>query len=198
MRPSTEEILLWHSVNKQIDSSWIDWATSQLEQGKDSPSLRILAGEAPPFNFFQMNALVGKALEELNLLEENKSLLLKKQIHFLLNELFSKKQTSEEILTALYKLYNELGGLSIDERYNYFEDFPSLYLAQNDLKTAEYQREYSSITINVQEKPSGWIKKLFGFKSKAVEVQDIHYPDRSDIQEEIFRYAKAWAEKNPI
>jgi hypothetical protein len=65
--PSTKEILAYRTPNRVVDERWVDWAVSMLEQGYDTPHLRVLAGESPPFNQFEMVALADRAFEELGL-----------------------------------------------------------------------------------------------------------------------------------
>jgi hypothetical protein len=65
--PSTKEILAWRALNRSVDESWVDWAVSMLQAGHDTLHLAILAGEAEPFNQFEMTAIVDKALAGLGL-----------------------------------------------------------------------------------------------------------------------------------
>ena len=51
---------LWQSV----DARWVEWAVSMLMEGHDTPSLRVLAGEARPFNQLEITDLVDRTFEE--------------------------------------------------------------------------------------------------------------------------------------
>ena len=65
--PSTPEVLAWRGLDWVREPRWVDWAVARLLDGWDSPSLRILAGEAPPFDPFEMRQLIDLVLHELDL-----------------------------------------------------------------------------------------------------------------------------------
>jgi len=65
--PSSTELLALRKLKRSVDARWVDWAVSMLVEGRDTPSLRILAGESGPFNQFEMAALVDRTFEELGL-----------------------------------------------------------------------------------------------------------------------------------
>ena len=54
-----------HALGHSFDAECVSWAVSELLAGRDSPGLRVLAGEAAPFNKFEMASLVDRTLEEL-------------------------------------------------------------------------------------------------------------------------------------
>ena len=64
---STAEILALKVLGLGIDQRFVDWAVAQLEEGHDSPHLRVLAGESAPFNNFEMKNLVDTVQRELGL-----------------------------------------------------------------------------------------------------------------------------------
>ncbi len=55
-----------HALGHFFDEECVAWAVSELVAGRDSPSLRVLAGEGPPFNQFEMASLVDRVLGELH------------------------------------------------------------------------------------------------------------------------------------
>lgn len=65
--PGTVELLAMRKLGKSVDERWVAWAVSMLVEGQDTPALRILAGEAPPFNQFEMADLVDRVFRELGL-----------------------------------------------------------------------------------------------------------------------------------
>lgn len=44
----------------------VDWAVSRLEEGRDGYYLAMLAGMSPPYNGFEIDALLKRALRELD------------------------------------------------------------------------------------------------------------------------------------
>ena len=64
---TTQEILTYRRLNRFVDARWIEWATDMLVQGRDSPTLRIMAGEMPPFDTYEMWAMADRVFEELNM-----------------------------------------------------------------------------------------------------------------------------------
>jgi len=62
---STIETAAKHILDLQDPQAWTDWATQALVEGFDSPSLRILAGLTPPFDWPEIERLSSKALAGL-------------------------------------------------------------------------------------------------------------------------------------
>lgn len=60
-------MLARRALGHPIDERWVDWAVSLLVAGYDTPSLRILAGVAAPFDAPEMTALADRVLVELGL-----------------------------------------------------------------------------------------------------------------------------------
>ena len=64
---SATELLALRKLGRGVDQRWVEWAVAMLGKGYDTPSLRRLAGESPPFNQFEMAALVDATFGELEL-----------------------------------------------------------------------------------------------------------------------------------
>jgi len=56
-----------HALDHPLDEECVGWAVSELVAGRDSPGLRVLAGEAAPFDKFEMASLVDRTLEQLRI-----------------------------------------------------------------------------------------------------------------------------------
>lgn len=64
---TTREIHALCRLRRTPDERWVDWAVAMLLEGKDSPSLRIMAGETKPFYPFEFWALGDRVFSELGL-----------------------------------------------------------------------------------------------------------------------------------
>ncbi len=62
---TTPEIAALRILGYSVDSRWIEWAQNMLAEGHDTPTLRILAGELPPFDSWEMRPMVAQTLNEL-------------------------------------------------------------------------------------------------------------------------------------
>src|ERR1043165_9798094 len=65
MAPTRAQLLADRALDKAPTDAWVQWAVNELLAGQDSPHLRILAGERPPFDPFEISALLDKVLSEL-------------------------------------------------------------------------------------------------------------------------------------
>lgn len=54
-----------HALGQTLDEECVEWAVSERMAERDSPGLRVLAGEVAPFNLFEMASLVDRTLGEL-------------------------------------------------------------------------------------------------------------------------------------
>lgn len=120
---------------------FIDWATSLLEDGYDSPSLRVLAGFVPEENsIFEVESYLLKSLDELNfpILEEADAI----------------KAYAYEILTGLvnYEIKKEkalrlLKEICIEKDY-FIElyDFYLLHFSIDDLKASPFAYHWDGAT----------------------------------------------------
>jgi hypothetical protein len=62
---STNAIRAYRALKRPPDERWVQWATSLLVAGTDTPSLRIVAGLIPPFDDIEVTRRVDAALTEL-------------------------------------------------------------------------------------------------------------------------------------
>lgn len=156
---TTKAILAFRALNKSIDKNWIDWATSMLEQGYDTPHLRMLAGEANPYlsSQFEMRELVDKTLEELGFSWFDIDHVVKEYTAELLQDMLNGKRTSTAVLHELYDLCVEL------DYADYLYVFHSLYFAQNDLESYGEQHYFPANCSNIenvmQDEARKWLEE---------------------------------------
>jgi hypothetical protein len=156
--PSTREILALRALGRPIDERWVDWAVSMLQAGHDTPHLAILAGEMPPFNYFETVPIVDKALEELGYDWSDKKSAIKGYIAELLERMLQHEMTSDDALHLLRDLCIEL------HYAPFLMDFYRLYYAQRDLRTSEIQWYWPDATRHnieraIREYAAQWIQK---------------------------------------
>ena len=156
--PSTREILAWRVLNRPIDQSWIDWAVSMLQAGHDTTHLAILAGMTPPFNQFEMVALVDKVLRELGRDWADRESVVKDYAVELLEKMLRHEVNSADAMCTLSDLCIEL------QYPPFLMDFYRLHFAQEDLRTSEVQWYWPDATrANIEniihEYTSRWIQK---------------------------------------
>lgn len=132
---STAEIVALHGLGRSIDARFVKWAGQMLVEGHDTPSLRVLALESAPFNYFEMAGLVDRVFEELELQphptqEEAARALAVVRVQ----QALAGERTRNEVLEELDELYLELG-----HPWD-LKDFSHLHCARVDLETEEMQR----------------------------------------------------------
>ena len=135
--PSTAELVALRSLNRSVDSRWVDWAVFLLMEGQDTPHLRILAGEVPPFNQFEMRKLVDNLFRELGLVtfsEERDA--ARSYAKELVKKLLEPEAEIECIMRELMHLFIEFFGFEQNGIY----DFWLLAQAREDLM--EYGVQY--------------------------------------------------------
>lgn len=62
---STDQIRLHLATRRVVNDAWPRWAATLLRDGADTPSLRVLAGERPPFIDFEIWGLTTRCIQEL-------------------------------------------------------------------------------------------------------------------------------------
>jgi hypothetical protein len=65
-RVTTAEIVARRALGMSCGAECVDWAVGLLAAGVDTVHLRRLAGIVPPYNEFEIAALLDKALDELS------------------------------------------------------------------------------------------------------------------------------------
>ncbi|WP_131537755.1 hypothetical protein [Pedobacter nototheniae] len=137
MKPSlpklTAEVLAYKALNRDFDKNWINWAIEMLINGFDTEHLVILAGMSEPFDYFEMQALTTKVLNELGLDYSNKLKSGYDYISYLINLCFENKIKPIAALREIMDLYLELSHESSIQHF-YF-----LYYAKVDLIEDEVQ-----------------------------------------------------------
>ena len=157
---STQGVLIYYRLKHEINESWVDWAVSMLLCGYDSPSLMVLAGESQPFNQFELRALVGDTLTELDLpIDANIDCLAKKYACELVNAMISGEKPSPFVLRTLYNL-------CVDMDYvDYLFPFYLLFYAQDDLRQADRQyywpdMDRTNVEQVIQEYAQEWLAEF--------------------------------------
>jgi hypothetical protein len=150
---TTLEVAAFRKLGRNVDSRWVDWAVSMLEQGANSDSLCSLAFETKPFNPFEMAELVDNALKELNVVSiptvESAARII---ASIRVRQALDGKRPVDAVLMELSELCVDLDHLS--DIY----DFYLLRFASEDLKANDVQWYWPSATRkNIDEV----IKKRF-------------------------------------
>jgi hypothetical protein len=131
--------LIGKSTNGQL---FIDWATSLLEQGYDSPSLRILAGFVSEdySSFFELESYLLKSLEELNIPVLGEDDAIKAYAYEILTEMVNNEIEKEKAL-------NLLSEIVIEKEYpSYLFDFYLLHFSLDDLKYSPFAFHWKEAT----------------------------------------------------
>ena len=153
-RMTTLELLTARALNETIDGSWISWAVKMLQEGHDSQSLRELAGESPPFNQFELLAIVDRTLEELALDWSDTHQVVRQYRNELLQELLAGTKSSKEVLKILKDLCIAMDNVT------YLYDFYLLFFAQADLEEEEFQYYWPDADrSNIESEILKWAEK---------------------------------------
>lgn len=151
---STLAIVAWRSLGRSIDQQWVDWAVGMLEKGHDSYHLRILAGEPPPFNQFDLRSIVDSVFDELDIDCSDQEKSVKDYASYLIREMLGGRMNAVSVLRTLKDICLEL------DYAEYLYDFYSLYFAQEDLATSNIQRYWIGMTKeNIEQEIFGYSKR---------------------------------------
>lgn len=154
MEMTTKEIMAMRALNRPVDEKWINWAADMLEDGYDSSHLRILAGETPPFNQFELLSLADKTFDELGLSWSDQQEIVESYMSELLESMLSGQMPSDFVLSKIEAMYRELGLIK------YLQDFAFLYYAQEELKNSDMQWYLPSIDkTNIETTIHDYAKK---------------------------------------
>jgi hypothetical protein len=169
---TTSEVLLYRALDLPVDKNWVDWALTMLEAGHDTPHLRILAGELPPFNQFELLPIVDRTLEELGLDWSNRKIALENFTAELLERMLRKEIASSDALAILNDMYLEFMHLEFNDE-GLVRDFYLLYWAQGDLLHADTQyywpdTDRSNIEERIREQARSWIEEHRGKAEQAI------------------------------
>jgi hypothetical protein len=109
MPPSTMQILALRALQRSSGEECVEWAVSLLERGRDSRSLRILAGMTPPLNHFELSDLRDRVLNELSPPELNDSDPVSGYIREIVGEALGKRRPLGEVFREVSELSIALG-----------------------------------------------------------------------------------------
>jgi hypothetical protein len=138
--PSTAEIIVFKMLGHNVNKKWIVWAYDMLVAGFESENLVTLAGEFEPYNQFELQRLTDKVFTELNLTYDNRELVYKNYVCYLVA-----KALDNEIKAA--NVLDIIKGICIEEEYEpLLMDFYMLYYAYDDLKYSENQSYWDGAT----------------------------------------------------
>lgn len=111
---------------------FIAWATSLLEDGYDSPSLRVLAGFVPGENSnFEVGSYLLKSLDELNIPILEEADAIKAYAYEILTGLVNHEITKEKALRLL-------ADICIEKESMELYDFYLLHFSLDDLKASPF------------------------------------------------------------
>ena len=129
----TPAILAYKTLNRDFDRIWVDWAVEMLVNGYDTEHLVILAGMGEPFDYFEMQTLTTKALNELGLDFSDKLQAVWNYVSYLIQMCLDGKLESVKVLAELRDLYLEL------DYEKSLQEFYFLYYAKSDLISDEVE-----------------------------------------------------------
>ncbi len=131
---TTPEIAALRILGYSVDSRWIEWAQTMLAEGHDTPTLRILAGELPPFDSWEMRPMVAQTLAELGVtLPSNAEAAALQLARVRVQKIIDGTMTQAEALSSLADVC-----LSRDYDRNLY-DFYELHHALDSLNYQDYQ-----------------------------------------------------------
>ena len=138
--PTTAQILVFKMLGLDVDKRWTDWAYDMLCAGFETENLITLAGEAEPYNQFELRSLTDKVFKELNLRWDDREQVYVNYISYLITKALNgeiKPLTVLEIVRDLY-LGDDYGIL--------LQDFYMLYYAYDDLSYSDQQYYWNGAT----------------------------------------------------
>ena len=138
--PSTAEILAFKMLGHNVNKRWITWDYDMLVAGFESENLVILAGETEPYNQFELQGLTDKVFAELNLSCDNRALVYKNYICYLVAKALDNEIKAANVLDIIKDLYIENNYESL------LGNFYLLYYACDDLKYSENQGYWDGAT----------------------------------------------------
>jgi len=130
---STYRVLMKKAFNEDIDKTWIDWAIEMIREGYESDNLYILAGITKPYNQFELQRLTDKVFADLNLDYEDKLLMIRNYIYYLISTSLNEPSN---YLSTLKEIKDICIALDMEQEYM---DFYLLYFAKDDLNESEVQ-----------------------------------------------------------
>jgi hypothetical protein len=137
---TTARILANKALQEPCGRDCVDWAVRMLEEGQDSPHLRILAGELPPYNHFEVAQLRDAALRELDLLEPAGDVAVRMYAVERLRAALTGDEDLIEVLTVVKDF-------CVSQNYQKdLYDFYLLFFAHSDLQEEPHQWYWAGAT----------------------------------------------------
>lgn len=130
---STYRVLMKKAFNEDIDEGWVDWAIEMIQAGYESDNLYILAGITRPYHQFELQRLTDKVLDDLNLDYEDKLLMIRNYIYYIISTAINEPS---KYLSTLKDIKDICIALDMEQEYM---DFYLLYFAKDDLNESEVQ-----------------------------------------------------------
>ncbi|MGE3174534.1 MAG: hypothetical protein AB7O97_18025 [Planctomycetota bacterium] len=155
---STAEVVALRSLRRSAGQAFVDWAVGMLTDGHDTPGLRVLAGESPPFQPFAMEALVDRVLAELGLaLHPTPRAAARALATARIAQAVAGRSLRSEVLAELAQLHTDLG-YDTD-----LGDFYLLHHARTDLLEGHMQwywdADRDTIDAIVEERFRAWLQE---------------------------------------
>lgn len=130
---STTQILARRHRELACGSECIEWAIGLLEEGCDSPSLRILSGLTPPLNHFEIAELRERVLADLSPPE----LSIADPVAAYVRQFVSTAITDDRPMATTFR---QVAQLAIELEYpRELQVFYNLYFAWEDLQQSDEQ-----------------------------------------------------------
>jgi hypothetical protein len=143
---------------------FIDWASTLLMEGHDTPSLRILAGFVPKENsIFEIESYLLKTLEDLNIPVLTEDEAIKTYTFQILTEMVNGEIEKKKALTLITDIIFET------EYHLYIHDFYLLYFALDDLKHQTFAPHWDGATREnidqiILQTANDWLEKHQDYK----------------------------------
>ena len=102
---STAEILALKVLGETTSEKWVDWAVEMLMAGFDGERVVQLAGESPPYNSWEMDALGAKVLAEQCINVSDEECIIKNYVCYLVNKAIAGEMHILEALEFLKDLW---------------------------------------------------------------------------------------------
>lgn len=138
---------------------WVNWAIDMVENGYESEHLYILAGKTSPYNLFEIDDLVEKALAELGIKRPIGNEAIDGYAYYLISQALSGSLQYADVLQHLKNICITL------DYYDPLYPFYLLYYAYDDLKVQEEQYYWqganqSNINSIIESEFKNWISKF--------------------------------------
>ena len=104
LQKNTNVLFAKRYLETAVSENYVEWALELLEQGQDSPSLRILAGLFSPFNSFEVQDYFERSLKELHVDEPKESDAINSYSIYLCERIISGNIETISGMEALYRI----------------------------------------------------------------------------------------------